>query len=276
MKYLIICILLSFNYNCFAQKPNLLLAKHYQTNILLDDYWVSEKLDGVRAYWNGEHLVSRQGHKFNAPNWFVASLPKIAIDGELWIGRNQFDKVSGLVRRKSDNSSSWKDIKYMIFDLPKSIETFDLRLKQMQEITQLVNADHFKAIKQFKVESHKQLQELLDNMVDEGAEGLMLHLGSSYYKSGRSNDLLKLKKHFDAEATVIKHLNGKGKYKNMLGALLVETKEGMRFKIGTGFSDKVRMNPPPLGSVITYKYFGLTSKDKPRFASYMRIRMVDK
>lgn len=272
MKYSYILLLLLLCANSNAQQPDLLIAKVYHSDIEINDYWVSEKLDGVRAYWNGKILTSRQGHAFNAPQWFTQALPDIAIDGELWIDRNQFDKVSGLVRRQDANPINWHTIKYMIFDLPNSLKTFEHRVKQMKELVQQANVNHFKAIKQFRVSSHQQLHSELDRVVSLGGEGLMLHKGSSYYARGRSNDLLKLKKYFDAEATVMKHIAGKGKYKNMLGSMLVKTAEGIQFKIGTGFSDEERRAPPSVGALITYKYFGLTNKGKPRFASFMRIR----
>jgi DNA ligase-1 len=83
---------------------------------------------------------------------------------------------------------------------------------------------------------------------------------------------LKLKTYEDAEAVVIAHLPGKGKYQGMMGALLVEMPDQRRFKIGTGFSDAQRADPPPIGSTITYKYFGKTSTQLPRFASFLRVR----
>lgn len=219
------------------QKPALLLANIYQPDIQLHNYWISEKLDGVRAYWNGENLVSRQGNIFQAPKWFIAPLPKTALDGELWLGRGEFEVVSGLVRRQSPDKTDWQEIKFMVFDLPNHAGIFGQRLKQLKKIVAEINAPHIQLVDQFKVISHNVVMNKLDDVVEQGGEGLMLHSGSSLYKSGRSNDLLKLKKHFDAEAVVISHLPGKGKYEGMLGSMLVETPEKIRFKIGSGFSD---------------------------------------
>ncbi len=272
MRFPLFLVFLFINFNIHSKPPELLLAKTYQHEINLSDYWVSEKLDGVRAYWNGEILVSRQGHTFNAPTWFTQPLPNTALDGELWIERQRFDAVSGLVRRKGNDPLNWLRIKYMIFDLPNNQHTFDQRIYDMKAIVLKADAPHIKVIPQFKLSTHIELMQKLDNITEQGGEGLMLHLGSSYYKSGRSNDLLKLKKYLDAEAMVIKLIQGQGKYRNLLGAILVETEEGIQFKIGTGFSDEERANPPAIGDLVTYKYFGLTSKGKPRFASFMRIR----
>jgi DNA ligase-1 len=279
MKYYFIFLLclivssVSFASDNNQQRPNLILANIYQPDTRLQDYWVSEKFDGVRAYWNGKDLVSRQGNIFHAPKWFIASLPdKTTLDGELWLGRGKFDLLSGMVRRHSTSESGWQGIKYMVFDLPGNHQVFDERLKQLKKIILAINAPHIQLVQQHKVIAHEILMKELDNIVKQGGEGLMLHLGSSIYASGRSDDLLKLKKYFDAEAIVINHIPGKGKYKGMLGSLEVETADKKIFKIGTGFSDAERKNPPVVGSLITYKYFGLTNKGIPRFASFVRIR----
>jgi DNA ligase-1 len=100
----------------------------------------------------------------------------------------------------------------------------------------------------------------------------MLHNGNAMYRAGRTIDLLKVKRFEDAEALVIAHLPGKGKYHNMLGALLVKTHDGKQFRIGSGFSDAERRHPPPIGSSITYQYTGFTRKGIPKFASFQRIR----
>jgi len=255
--------------------PSVILAKTYDaatSNIQLQDYWVSEKLDGVRGYWDGKNFISRKGNKFNAPGWFVNVLPKIPLDGELWLGRGQFEKLSGIVRRKFPVDSDWKDVKFMVFDYPSSSNAFDERLRQLQGMILAIDVPHVQLVKQFKVSSQSQLMEKLDEVVSQGGEGLMLYLGSSVYKSGRTSDLLKVKKYEDAEAVVIAHMPGQGKYLGMLGALLVEVSDKKRFKIGTGFSDEERKNPPAIGELVTYKYYGLTSKGLPRFASFMRIR----
>lgn len=262
----------SFASDGAKQKPDLLLANIYHRHIKLQDYWISEKLDGVRAFWDGRHLISRQGNIFHAPQWFIKKLPETALDGELWLARGRFEQLSGLVRRQSSNVSSWKNIKFMVFDLPNNLQSFDARLQQLKIIISNINAPHIQLVKQFKVSTHEILMRKLDNIMLNNGEGLMLHLGASLYKNGRSDDLLKLKKYFDAEAIVIKHHPGKGKYKGMLGSLLVETVDKKQFKIGSGFSDEERKRPPAIGSTITYKYFGLTNNGLPRFASFLRIR----
>lgn len=257
-------------------RPALLLANKYQIDIDLSDYWVSEKLDGVRAYWNGQVLMSRQGNTFHAPDWFIAPLPETPLDGELWLGRGRFEQLSGIVRQQSVKDSSWSGIKFMVFDVPvtgaDNAKTFDQRLRQLKKIIGEIKATHVQMVRQFRVPTHQALMTKLDDVVSQGGEGLMLHSASSFYTGGRSDDLLKVKKYYDAEVIVIDYIPGKGKYKGFMGALLVEMANKKRFKIGTGFSDKERKFPPAIGSTITYKYFGLTGKGIPRFASFLRKR----
>lgn len=252
--------------------PQLQLANRYHDKIDIAHYWVSEKFDGVRGYWDGTQMMSRQGNIINTPLWFVDALPKTPLDGELWLGRGQFDRVSGIIRRHHINEEDWHLIKYLIFDLPASEQIFDLRVEKIKSIVKQVNRSYIQPVKQFKLVNNQALFETLDRIVKNKGEGLMLHRGASHYQSSRSDDLLKLKKYYDAEATVIEHYSGKGKYTDLLGSLLVETNDQRRFKIGTGFSDLERANPPPIGSLITYRYFGLTQKGIPRFASFLRIR----
>lgn len=256
--------------------PGLLLAKVYHDNTPLKKYWVSEKLDGVRAYWNGKELVSRQGNIYHAPKWFIANFPKTPLDGELWIGHHQFEKLSGIARKKIPVNSEWRQVSYQIFDMPPETDSpslpFSRRLDHLKGLIPSLNIHWLKLIPQYKLPNEAALQEKLQLIVAQGGEGLMLHRGDSLYQTKRSDDLLKLKPHFDSEALVIKHLPGKGKYTGMLGSIKVQTPEGLQFRIGTGFSDQERESPPAIGSIITYRYRGKTRNGVPRFASFLRIR----
>ena len=252
--------------------PTVQKASRYQSVDDIDAYWVSEKLDGVRARWTGKKLISRNGHPFNAPAWFIAKFPATPLDGELWIGRGQFERVSGIVRQHQPNDKLWQQVKYMLFDAPESLEPFTLRIKQMEQLVQKAQVSHLRVIPQLRLNNETELQQLLDKVVASGAEGLMLHHGEAKYQDKRVAHLLKLKKHQDAEAIVIAHLPGKGKFTGMLGAIKVRDDHGVEFKIGTGFSNEQRKSPPAIGSVVTFKYFGKTSNNKPRFASFLRVR----
>lgn len=255
-----------------AAPPELPLAEVYEKGIELKHYWVSEKLDGVRAYWDGERFLSKQGNVYNAPEWFTEGFPDTPMDGELWLGRGRFAELSGAVRKRVPVDEEWRKIRYMVFDLPASRQPFSGRVKQMCERFRPLSSPFLAMVDQQQAISHTELMARLDTVTESGAEGLMLHHGESLYRAGRSSDVLKVKRYQDAEAVVVGHTNGAGKYEGMMGALVVELAEGRHFKIGTGFSDAERAAPPPLSAVITYKFYGLTATGLPRFASFMRIR----
>jgi DNA ligase-1 len=237
---------------------------------------VSEKYDGIRAIWTGEALMTRQGNPIHAPEWFTDKLPTVWLDGELWSKRNDFEFVMSTVRKNIPVDSEWRNIHYMIFDVPDAEKTMTFA-ERSQRYTQLIldlNLPHVIPIKQFTVSSNQELHRVLDDYVKKGAEGLILHRKLARFESGRTDNLLKLKPHMDAEAKVIKILNGSGKYDGMMGSILVEMPSGIRFKIGSGFSDEERRTPPKLGEYVTYKYHGFTERGIPRFASFLRIRDI--
>ncbi|MEE9448014.1 MAG: DNA ligase [Arenicellales bacterium] len=258
--------------NAESTKPELLLAKTYAQQIDIKQYWVSEKFDGVRAYWDGAQFISRQGNVYSAPDWFTRGFPKRSLDGELWIARGAFEALVSAVRKSLPIDEEWRRVKYMVFELPNARGTFSQRLEKLAVLIDAAQSEQLKIVPQFKLANHTELMAKLDEITQAGAEGLMLHHQDALYHTGRSSDLLKVKRHEDAEAIVIAHLPGKGKYTGLLGALVVQTTDGKRFKIGSGFSDKQRKSPPPIGVQITYKYFGKTKNGIPRFASFMRIR----
>ena len=248
------------------------LANVYRGDADLSRYWVSEKLDGVRTLWDGAALYSRNGNRFNAPAWFVEGFPPEALDGELWMGRGTFEVLSGAVRRETPDPAAWQRIRYMVFDLPEMAAPFDERLRRMRDMFAEPPSRHIALVEQFRVKSEAELMARLETVVAEGGEGLMLRDGRSLHRAGRSDDLLKLKTYQDAEAVVVAHLPGKGKYRGMLGSLLVEMPDGRRFKLGTGLTDVERRDPPPVGATVTFKYTGTTVNGIPRFASFLRIR----
>lgn len=256
----------------FAAPPSILLAEVYRDNIDVTQYLVSEKLDGVRAIWDGNTLRSRAGNTINAPAWFLAGLPSTPLDGELWMGRNKFEQVSAAVRREQPNDEEWHQICYMIFELPEAPGTFTKRAERIRELAQQAKVPWFQAIDQFSVEDRSALHRRMKEVVKAGGEGLMLHRADALYDTGRSDTLLKLKPWEDAEAFVVGHVPGKGKYDGLLGALLVRMPDGRAFSIGTGFTDAQRRNPPAIGATVTFRYRGLTNNGLPRFASFMRVR----
>ncbi|WP_093174160.1 DNA ligase [Variovorax sp. YR266] len=252
--------------------PSLMLADVYRPGMSLHDYWVSEKYDGVRGYWDGKQLWTRGGERIVAPAWFTAPLPKQPLDGELWVGRGQFTRAVSTVRSQTPNDIAWREMHFMVFDLPAQGGDFTTRLAVLRRLLPITDAPWVVAVPQERATTHAALQALLDKTVKMGGEGLMLHRGSSPYRGERNSDLLKVKPYEDAEARVVEHVPGKGKHSGRLGALVVETADGKRFKLGTGLTDAERENPPAVGSWVTYRYNGTTAKGLPRFARFMRVR----
>jgi len=242
------------------------------TQIDVPSYYVSEKLDGVRARWDGRALWTRAGHRIATPPAFVAGWPETPMDGELWIARGRFDVVSGIARSSRPDPPAWEAVRFMVFDLPAHTGPFSERVVAMRTLVARAASPQLRAIEQTRAESRAALDARLAQVVAAGGEGLMLHHADAHYGVGRSATLFKFKPHDDAEARVVGHVPGKGKYAGMLGALVVEHHDGRRFRIGTGFTDAQRAAPPPPGSWVTYRYSGLTSTGLPRFARYMRVR----
>lgn len=254
-----------------ANLPSILLANVYRNQADVAQYLVSEKLDGVRAIWDGQTLRFRSGKEIHAPRWFVEGLPKQSLDGELWLGRGSFERLSGIVRRELSDDAEWRQVRYMVFELPGAAGTFRERAGQIKQVVRQANVPWLQEIQQFPAVDRNSLQKQLNEIVKAGGEGLMLHRADATYETGRSDTLLKMKPFDDAEAVVVGYLPGKGKYLGKMGALRVRSPEGREFALGTGFTDDQRKNPPQIGATVTYRYRDVTKNGLPRFASFLRI-----
>ena len=235
---------------------------------------VSEKYDGVRAWWDGRDLRFRSGLPIAAPAWFTAQLPALPLDGELWLGRRRFEAVSAAVRRQAPLEAEWRQIRYMLFEAPDMAGTFSQRVARLRDVVSGSDHPSLVAVEQALLPDHAALLRWLHAVVSAGGEGLMLHRADAPYVTGRSPLLLKLKPLADAEAVVVGHVPGRGKHEGRLGALRVRNVDGVDFLIGTGFSDAERAQPPAVGTLITYRHRGHTESGVPRFASWLRVRGV--
>ena len=251
--------------------PPLLLAERWDNAQDLAGWWMSEKLDGVRAYWDGRSLISRLGNQFHSPEWFLAGLPAEPFDGELWIGRRAFQKTVGVVRRH-DRTDHWKEVTFVVFDAPSVAGPFEERLAFVRDHVGRERPPHARALDHAACEGTDHLRAELARVEALGGEGLMLRRPGSAYEVGRSLTLLKVKSFRDDEARVVGHQAGAGRHKGRLGALLVELGNRTRFAVGTGFSDREREVPPAVGSMITFRYQELSDGGVPRFPSYVGVR----
>ncbi|MCW5664290.1 MAG: DNA ligase [Piscinibacter sp.] len=252
--------------------PLVLLAQEADTEIDPSGWLVSEKLDGVRALWDGRALRFRSGREVAAPAWFLERLPSRALDGELWLGRGRFDELSGLVRRAAPDDTLWRDIRYMLFELPGATGGFAERSAALVRLAVAARWAQLQAVPQETLPNRAALRDRLDAVVRAGGEGLMLHRADAPWQTGRSRVLLKLKPVQDADAVVIGHVPGRGRHEGRLGALVLRRDDGVVFQLGSGLSDAQRDAPPRVGSVVTYSYRGVTPQGVPRFASFLRVR----
>lgn len=252
-----------------------MLALDWQADMDPSRHLVSEKLDGVRALWDGKVLRFRSGRPIAAPLWFTAALPPTPLDGELWIARGQFDRVSATARRAQPQDAEWQALRYWAFDLPTDPRPFADRAAALAELVQRAGVAWLHAVAQQRVTDAAHLQRELAAVVAQGGEGLVLHQQDALWRPGRSESLRKFKAALDEEARVVAYLPGKGKFAGRMGALVLQRPNGQRFALGTGFSDAQRENPPAIGSTVTYRFRDRTPKGVPRFASFVRVQLPE-
>lgn len=274
MRYFLqkVLLCLMFLYPIFADPLQHGKYFHEDMDIDLTKYYVSEKLDGFRGYWNGTELRSKTGYAYNPPKWFTEKLGDKPLDGELWIGRDKFEEIIPILNG-INNVEDWHKVNYMIFDMPAEDMTFKERVKYMEEYIPSLKLPYVQMIPQNRINNISELNKVLDNVVAQKGEGLMLHHEDAFYGSGRVNHLLKVKKYDESKGQFIAYKPGKGKYKGMVGALVLKLEDGMIVNIGSGLSDEMRKKPPQKGEIVAFIYNGLTKHGKPRFARYKRMRL---
>jgi DNA ligase-1 len=234
-------------------------------------WWMSEKLDGVRAYWDGKQFQSRNRKLFLAPDWFVEGLPEVPLDGELWIDRKKFNRTSGIVRR-ADKPDLWNEIRYVVFDAPAATGGFEERLDFLADLFARRPPQYARTHEHQRCRDLEHLLAELARVEALGGEGLMLREPGSRYETNRSPTLLKVKTFHDAEGVIIGHQPGEGRHKGRLGALWIRLPSGIEFRVGTGFSDRERDHPPAVGATITFRYQEFTNAGVPRFPIYAGVR----
>ena len=249
----------------------LMLPEVYTKQVDVSGWLMSEKLDGVRGYWDGKRLLSKKGNVFTPPAAFIRDLPPFPLEGELWAGRGSFERTVAIVKKQHPHSG-WLQLKLAIFDVPNTPGGFTERMAKANKWFAAHPSAYAFVIPQTKISDSAALQRELARIEKLGGEGLIVRKADAPYTTGRSAEILKVKNYQDAEARVIAHLPGKNRNAGRLGSLLVELDDGIQFKIGTGFSDAERESPPPVGAVITFKFYGKYPSGIPKFSTYLRIR----
>ena len=241
----------------------------------------------MRAVWDGHQFFTRTGGVVHAPLDFLSCLPPgFCLDGELFMGRGNFNQVMSVCRNQAPPVGAWSKVVYKVFDAP-NIKQIGLAKRLDAARVALANhtagasssasaspsASGYVEVVEHKVCRGKEhVLEVLAEVEAEGGEGLMLAVPGKAHRGKRSNDLLKVKTMVTDDAIVAGHKAGKGKHTGKLGALECILRSGVRFLIGTGFSDRERVDPPEVGEVVEFRYFELTKAQVPRFPAYVRVR----
>lgn len=265
MRFIITFFLaFTFLFSFELQKPMV----YQEYNKEYDSWLMSEKLDGIRAYWNGKELISKNQNKIYAPSWFTKDFPPFPLDGELWTKRDDFENIQSIVLSKNDDKG-WENISYNIFEVPNQNGNFYERLSFLELYLKKNPNKYIKIIPQFPIKNSKNLNDFLNKLIEAKAEGVIIKNPNLDYFTGIDSNILKVKKFLDDEAEVIAlNLRDDGTLKS----LSVKLKNGTIFNLGGGFSNKQRENPPKIGDIVTFKYYGFTKNAKPKFASFLRIR----
>jgi len=268
---LLLCcgVLLSAAHTFAAQ---LMLPQVYSDQVDVTGWLMSEKLDGVRGYWDGKQILSKNGNVFYPPEAFIADLPPFPLEGELWGGRGTFAQTVSTVKQQLPHNG-WLQLKFAIFDVPKAFGGFTARLAKANDWFTAHPSSYAFVIPQVTIRDQTQLQQELQRIEKLGGEGLIVRMPEAFYSAGRSPEILKVKNYQDAEAIVVAHVPGKGRNEGRLGSLLVALADGTRFKIGSGFSDAERESPPQIGAVVTFRFYGNYPSGIPKFPSFLRIRL---
>ncbi len=254
-----------------AGSPRLMLATPWDYDTDPAGWWMSEKYDGVRGYWDGKRMLSRGGDAIALPETLRRALPPFPLDGELWAGRGRFALTLSIVRDRQPGRG-WADISYLVFDAPAAAGPFETRMDTVEAWLDDNPTERIRAVKQIRCRHGEHLQHFLDQVEAAGGEGVMLRAAASPYQSGRSVHLRKVKRFDDSEGQVIGYNPGKGKYHGMVGSLQLALPDGSRFAVGSGLSDAERHAPPPIGATVTFKHHGWTVNGKPRFPVFWRVR----
>lgn len=239
---------------------------------LLDDYkdqsvkgWLmSEKFDGVRAYWNGFQFLTRNNNIINVPRWFCESMPNEWLDGELWLGRGKFEQTSAAVRQGFKNEL-WANMIFKVFDLPLTPGNFSSRLEQLNKLTL---PTHCQQVEQRTVDNKECLNDYYTNLLSNGAEGVVIKSPSSPYNIGRTSNALKYVPENSGEAKVI----GINRHDDLSFKSLKCLFNNEQFNLSAGISEQIKTIPPKIGKLITIKFNGLTGNNLPRHAVFITTR----
>jgi len=254
----------------YGEAPKLFSLKVYRDDLNVTGWVMSEKLDGVRAYWDGKQLISRSGRIFNPPRSFTQGFPSFALDGEIWSRRGEFEHIVSIVNTK-DSKEGWNELTYNIFEVPHQKGGLLQRLNVLEAYLETHLAEKLHILKQTKINDEYVVRSFFEKVIEHGGEGIVLRDPNERYYTGRTSSALKHKPFTDAECRVTAILEGKGKFKDQMGAVKCDYK-GKIIKIGSGFTSEQRKHSFEIGTVVSFKYYGLTHLGNPKYPVFLRVR----
>lgn len=241
-----------------------MLARSFNRSLVgksVKGWLMSEKCDGVRALWDGFQFISREGNVLGVPAQFIAAMPAgLILEGELWAGRGNFQKMVSLLRSQKKPLAGWAGVTFMVFDAPDARGSFEQRI----QIARLRAGDcaFIRVLDQTPIRDHRHMRVMLKEVIKAGGEGLVLRAAGSAYISGRSKSMLKLKPIYTAEAVVTSHEAG----------VMVLRWGATIFRLCAGLSAAQVSCLPAIGTTITFSHLGLTDAGVPRSAAFLEVR----
>lgn len=222
------------------------------------EFWLTQKLNGVRATYYKGKLYARSGVPFKGlehiTNEFAwDNTDAVVLDGELTLkdkgtlsDNEAFRVATGIINSSDDDKTG---ICYTVFDmLPtwdfekgESEMTYSARREALKGIAMTLGEDSpvkILPILYYGTDQSK-INELLEQMVREDKEGLMLNLDVPY-KCKRHSGILKVKRFYTMDLPVVACEEGSGRLAGTLGAFVLDYK-GNEVRVGSGFTDEQRV-----------------------------------
>jgi DNA ligase 1 len=219
----------------------LLLSDYYGQTV--EGWLASEKIDGIRALWNGSEFISRNGVVFNVPDWFKVGMPDCALDGEFFAGS------LGLTI-SATQAGRWQEVTFHAFDAPSGAKFSD----RVAKLATMALPSHCEVVRHWLTDTLGAIRKA-DEIASNGGEGLVVRNPASGYVAGRCKDALKIKPTRSAEM-IVHGYHGKG---------IIGDWRGVTVKLNTG--EKVE-----LGDRVTFAFSGVTDNGIPRCPSFVAIR----
>lgn len=259
-----------------------MLAHEYKVNAyskksnMKFPFYVQPKLDGVRALFTGDALMSRKGKDYDVAH-LITELKRLKmpadliLDGEIYVHGKNLQKISSLVKRVQPASKELEFHIYDVIDLKNKGATYEERLEILNTKVKLTDkTKHLKLVETKKVNKEENLLMFDAIYREKGYEGTILRATDLLYEiNQRSRKLLKLKQFRDAEFKIVGVKEGVGKFVGCAIFQCITNKKKTFDVVSPGTleekQDYYRNSAEYIGGLLRVKYFDLTEDKIPRF-----------